>query len=680
MSAAEFVLGVMRLAALLGLGAVTAHKLRIRWTSESGSTAVLAELVLLVSLLLVSAELLGLLSLDRFWPLVGVLAAVAIAATWLGRQRPHRGRDARPPASAKPGRGVDLLTLAAAGAVIVVVAQWLVLTADTLGAGMFNFDTLWYHMPFAAGFFHTGSVTTITFTQADPFTAYYPANSELFHTLGMIVFRNDFLSPLLNLAWLGIALLASWCIGRRWRLEPLTLLAGAMVLSLPVLSTTQPGEAFNDIFGLAMLLAAVALLADPRPGAGILVTGGLALGAAVGTKYTFIVPAAVLIIGVSLLRPRGFRLRRAGLIIGPLLVTGGWWYLRDAIDVGNPLGLRINLAGITLPGPASPLATAAQQTVFSQLRHVSLWGSRFAPGLAHALGPAWPLVILLYLAAVILGLRGNGDRLLPVLAVTAGLTGISYLFLPTGAQSLAQGPALFQVNLRYVTPALALGLVLLPGVVSARWRRGLGPLAVVLAALVLISQLEHALWPTQPGRHLAFLVIVAVAAAGLMVFPRLLRRRTSVVTGLAVLALLVLGGGAYAVQRHYFSQRYLDGLRGDPALGSIYRWAQGVSNARIALYGDVRQYPLYGARDTNRVSYLGTRTGDGGYRPISSCRAWWTALAKGHYQWLVLSPAPTTAVPLSWSTSDPALRPVLHPAPAYFVFRITGRPSPDACA
>jgi hypothetical protein len=98
-------------------------------------------------------------------------------------------------------------------------------TADALGGGMLSFDVLWYHMPFAAVFAQTGSVTGIQFTQADPFVAYYPASAELFHAIGIVALRNDFLSPLLNLLWMALALLAAWCTGRRWRVEPLTLAA-----------------------------------------------------------------------------------------------------------------------------------------------------------------------------------------------------------------------------------------------------------------------------------------------------------------------------------------------------------------------------------------------------------------------------------------------------------------------
>jgi hypothetical protein len=683
MTPAEFLFAGLRLAAILVSIAIVAHKLRVAYLRVSGSLALLAETVLAVSLLLIAAETLGLFSLDRTVPLISLLVALA-ALSWLLPGLPPAERRAElgaAPAGVQTARKLTLATLSASTALVVVAGQWCLQSANALGAGMFNFDTLWYHMPFAAQFAQSGGVSAIQFTQADPYVAYYPANSELLHAIGILALHNDFLSPLLNLLWLALALLAAWCVGRPWRVERLTLLAGCLVVSLPVLSVTQPGGAFNDIAGLAMLLAAVALAVNAAGDLTILAVVGLALGLAVGTKVTFIVPAIVLGAGLTLRAPRGRRRAAAALLGASVVLTGGWWYLRDLIDVGNPLGLRMHLGPLLLSGPSSPLATAQQQTVISQVSHLSLWGSRFGPGLEHALGPLWPLVLAVYLAGTA-GAIGLARRPpLRVLAITAAVAGISYLFLPTGASAIARESALFEVNLRYVTPAIALGALLLPIVARLRAPWALGGLAPALALLVLLTQLEPALWPTQPSRHLAFLLGVAVVAV-LVWRARSLARLLPRVgfAGLGGVLLLALVASAFLVQRHYFDRRYLVGYKADPGLGAIYRWAQGVAHARIALYGAVNQYPLYGARDTNRVSYLGEPTPDGGYRPIAECRRWRAALAAGRYQYVVLTPAPTASVPVAWTKSDPAFRLVLQPGATDFVFKSTGRPSPRLCS
>jgi hypothetical protein len=683
MTAGQFLLGFMRLAALVVPAAVIAHRLRTAHLRVTGPPALLAEVVIGLSTLLLSAELLGLVALDRPAALIPLLIGLAVLTYGLTRpgaaSPPGLGEPATPDAVPAPSH--DLTLLAAGVGVVVVAAQWCLETANSLGSGMSNFDTLWYHMPFAARLAQSSSVTGIQFTQADPFVAYYPANSELFHAIGITALHNDFLSPLLNLAWLALGLLAAWCLGRPWHVSRLTLLAGCLVFSLPVLAATQPGEAFNDTIGLATLLAAAALVANAPDDGRLLAVAGLALGLAAGTKFTFIVPALVLAVGVALRAPRGARGRVLAVIAVPGLLTGGWWYLHDLIETGNPLGLRLHLGPVTLPGPRSPLAEALQQTVISQISHLSLWGSRFAPGLHHAIGPLWPLVLLLYAATAVCGILLVRSSVVRVLAATAALTGIAYLFLPTGASNLEQGANLFEVNLRYITPALVIGVPLLPILAQLRAPRLVRHLAPALAAILLVTQLEHHLWPTQASRHLALLLLATVAVAALW-RASTVRPRWSVAVMVAAVAGLVLAIGAatFAVQRHYFDRRYLQGDVKDRGVGLIYRWAQGVAHSRIALYGTVLQYPLYGAGDTNYVGYLGEPAAHGGFRPIRTCRVWRNALAAGRYRYVVvITPGPTPAVPTSWTRGDPAMRLILHPEAGAFVYRVEGPANPQLC-
>jgi hypothetical protein len=677
MTAVQFVLGLARLLGIVAPALLVAHLLRRRYFSLAGSLTVLAESVLALSVVLVGAEALGLVALMRPVALIALMVLLA-AVTW----RLTRGGPGAPaqPATARPSRGRDLTTVSALVAVIVVVAQWCVQTANALGAGMANFDTLWYHMPFAAHMAQTSSVTGIQFTQADPYVAYYPADSELFHAIGIEALHNDFLSPLLNLGWLAVALLAAWCLGRPWRVERLTLIAGCLVLSLPVLSGTQPGEAFNDIVGLATLLAAAAFMTNAAAERRLSIVAGLALGIAVGTKFTFLVPAFVLVAGVVVCAGKGARARELGVVAVPLALTGGWWYLRNLIAVGNPEGLQLHVGPLTLPGPTSPLESASQQTVFSEVSHLSLWGSRFAPGLDHALGPLWALVIVLYVLAIVVGIMARGNPAVRVLAVTAAVTGISYLFLPTGAAAIEQGTALFQVNLRYATPALALGIMLLPVVLQLRARRLLGALGPALVLVLLAAQLERSLWPTQPARHLVFLIATAGVASVVFCYGPALRRQSRPVLAVGAAGLLVAAAaGTFVVQRHYFDRRYLTGDDREPVLGAIFGWAQRVSNARIALYGNVQQYPLYGARDTNVVDYLGMETGDSGFRPIATCQAWRAMLNRGHYRYVVLTPAPTAPIPIAWTSADPAAHLVLTASTNAAVYELTAELSPDTC-
>jgi hypothetical protein len=698
MSIGEFILGAVRLAAIVIPAWLAAHRLRGALKSAlTGTLAGLGETVGTLGVMLLAGELLGLVGLFSAGPLIALLWLLALLS-WMPLRRSSPGlvaatvaapADPPTPPTTPPNalgrRHARGTPTAALVGVVVVAAQWVLQSANSLGSGMLNFDTLWYHMPLAAEFARSGSVTAIQFTLADPYVAYFPANSELFHALGVVALHGDFLSPLLNLLWLSIALLAAWCLGRRWQVEPLTLLAGCLVVSLPVLSGTQPGEAFNDTTGLACLLAASALAINAAEDRGALVLAGLALGLAAGTKFTFLIPVVALIVALAASATPTRRRAMLATLVVPAALTGGWWYLRNLIAVSNPLGLGLQLGPLRLPGPSSVLAEAQSQTVISELSHLSLWGSRFLPGLDHALGPLWPLVALLYLAGVLGGLFAVRDRLVRVFALVAALAGLSYLVLPTGASGIEQDTTLFEVNLRYATPALALALPLIPIVMRVRAPRMLPALGAGLSLLLLAGQFEHSLWPTQTTRHVALIGVCGAVAVLAALGVRALgthrlhwRARRSVAA--AAVVLIALGAVAFAAQRHYFARRYEIGFSRNAPLGTIFRWAQGVSHTRLALYGSAEQYPLYGARDTNAVDYLGERTGEGGYRPISSCRAWRTRLRAGRYSYVVLTPAPTRAIPLSWTAQTPGATLVMNPAPDFYVYKLSALPAAAGCA
>ena len=186
---------------------------------------------------------------------------------------------------------------------------------------MTGFDCTWYHGPFAAGFFQSGDTLDLHFIAPQFLAWFYPANGGDLPRGGMLAFGRDILSPLLNLGWFAGCLVACWCIGRPYRVAPWSLALGAIALSVPALSD-QAGEARNDIVGIFFLLAAVAVALnawamDARRAdegerglpTGALVVVGLAAGLAAGTKLNFLLPAAVLVVGLVAIAPRGQRWR-----------------------------------------------------------------------------------------------------------------------------------------------------------------------------------------------------------------------------------------------------------------------------------------------------------------------------------------------------------------------------------
>ena len=79
---------------------------------------------------------------------------------------------------------------------------------------------------------------------------------------------NDVLSPLMNSGWLALALLAGWCVGRPFGAGVLTLSGAATLMAAPSLVATQPGGGYDDIVGLALLLASAAILVNNQSARG----------------------------------------------------------------------------------------------------------------------------------------------------------------------------------------------------------------------------------------------------------------------------------------------------------------------------------------------------------------------------------------------------------------------------
>ena len=96
----------------------------------------------------------------------------------------------------------------------------------------FGGDTTWYHMPFAARFAQEHSIVHLHFTDPLRLAAwFYPQSSELIHGSAIVLFKSDWLSPLINHFWLAIALLSPLSASAApIKVGPATLVAGAIVL------------------------------------------------------------------------------------------------------------------------------------------------------------------------------------------------------------------------------------------------------------------------------------------------------------------------------------------------------------------------------------------------------------------------------------------------------------------
>jgi hypothetical protein len=682
----------------------------------SGALARLADATIAVALLVVSLELLGSLSiLTVGWTIV-VCIAIGLLAALIGRHMaPPSGQEISAPQVQKVAL---LIALAVAS---FTVAEWTFPAQLSLDQGMFGGDTTWYHMPFAARFAQEHSIVHLHFTDPLRLAAwFYPQSSELIHGTAIVLFKTDWLSPLINLIWLAIALLAAWCVGRPYKVGPATLVAAALVLDSGVMIETQPGEGRNDIMGLAFLIAFAAFLINAHqrraPDTGVvqdaperdaplldkgpLVIAGIAAGLAASVKLTFLIPVVAIGLGVIVFSGRGRRLTTAWVLGLSTFLVGGYWYVRAAIKTGgNPLP-QIGFGPLHLPRPDQmPLDPRPRFAVAHYLTQPTIYRRWFFPQLDNALGPLWPLILIIAVAAAVYVAVRSRNKILRVIAVGALATAIVYIFTPLTAAGQEGSPTGFFTNTRYLIPGLVLALVLLPiarplRAPDRRARQTLYFLALVYAITVLTTPRWY------PGYIVGtvFLTLALVwAPAGLGLARSRRNASRAVVAGAAgaVLLLAVVLGRAQEVQ--YYDHHYTetDHFLQDGGPKQAYAFARKQQDKRIGIAGSGEiffgQYGFYGANLNNYVQYIGVPGPHGAYRLATSCAQFRRRINAGDYDFLIVSQytqdSPTAEYwyPIyAWLKTDPALEqiieePSITPEPDY-VFKVKGKLDPAACA
>jgi hypothetical protein len=707
-SGGAYAAGAVELVVVVVALALAAARLRaLLLPGWGGPPARLAEAVLGVALLVWVGELLGVLDLFREAALVVACVAIAIGVLLLVRPAPA-APVARPPApEAHP-----LELLVAVGIAALLFAHWGFETQEVLNNSISNFDTLWYHLPFATDFAQSSSVTGLHFTDPLFLNWFYPQNSELVHGVAIQLTGRDTLSLFVNLGWLALALLAAWCIGRPYGRGALTMAGAAILLESHALVIREPGSAKNDIVGIALVLASVALLVNwwaarsrqspvagrqssipERLGGSLAPLGvaGLAAGLAAGAKLTVLAMVAALTVAVIAIAPAGLRRRSAAVWLIPVFAAGGFWYARNLILSANPLPWIRELGPVSLPGPERLQEARPDLTVSHYATDTGVWTEWFTPGLHDAFGFLWPLVLAggVAGAVAVCTRREPGLRALGVVALF-GMA--AYLFTPLSAAGEEGRPLGFTINLRFLIPSLIVGLALLglaPGLDRGPRRWGL--LGALLLVLVVTDRSDQVLRAPERAAGAAIAIAAVLLPGALWAWRRRGLSAAAFAGCLAALAAAVLAVG-YPVQRSYLEDRF-ESFDEGMHLDSAYRWAEGVSDARIALAGTTAgflQYGFFGRDLSNTVRYLGRHGPKGAFSAIPDCAGFRRAVNDGDFDYLVTTPyldfahpgQPRFSPESSWVDGDPAVRAIGRDGRGIervTVWRIRGRFDASAC-
>jgi hypothetical protein len=743
MSFGHYLAGSIELIAVAGAMAYAAVALRGRLLPGwSGASARLAEMVLGLSLLVVILELVGVVGLYRpGWVLLATIAVgIGVGVTL----RPRGG-------IALPAPVVAPIAMAVAvAAALLVAAHWAMPTQTGLDIGMYLPNTTWHNAPFAARFVQDHQIGALHFTEVLDLTVwFYPQNSELLHSVGVLFLGNDFLSPLLNIGWMSLCLLAAWCFARPYGGGPIAVLAIALVLDANMLLLYQPGDAKNDTVGLFFLLASAAVLVNadaqaraaagaarpiaggagraetaPRPfysGAGIrpvlptgaLIVAGLAAGLALGTKLNLLAPFAFLTLGVIAISA-GYRWRATGIWVASSLVTGGFWFARNLVNAGNPLPW---IQAGPLPGPdqldinirhPANVAHYLFPPDGDVIRH------HLIPGLHDSFGDLWPLVLVAVLGGFLLAIFRGRTPVIRMLGIVALLSGLAYLVTPLTAAGPEGDPTAFTTNLRYASPAIGLGAMLLAVDSGLLKPRVQGWLLGALVVLLLVQAVP--IWDLGDEWEKDFIL----GAIGLSFFLVLVPASLAVLGGRgwdpwtlgagALLALILVVAIGWPNGRDYVKDRYQAATapRDFPVgMKAALAWfnREDPHDSRIALVGGrpgFKQYIFYGDDLSNHVQYVAKHGPRGAYLPIASqaaqesqrpgapvqgqsfvaqCQEWIDALNDGDYRYAVIGPDQRTQslppIEASWTVVAGGKR--VETTDDVSVFRLTAPLTADAC-
>jgi hypothetical protein len=699
MSLGRYLIGVAALLCVLGsLGVGAAAARRYLLPDWRGADARLAEIVIGCALLVAIIEVLGTAGLFRLVPVVvGSIAAGSVLRLGL---RPRSSAWVVGPRTTRPGAAGAVLILMSVASLVVVLLLWTGRSLHSFEHGITGADSIAYHLPHAASYAQTGQIWAIRYTDDAYLTGLYPATSELFHALGIVLMGNDVLSPGINLIWLALTLLAAWCIGSVRGFGSTSMLAAALVMATPMMLGSNAGTAGNDLLGVFFVLAALALwmrtaempTTDTRAYRGGSMIAAVAAGLALSVRLNLLGPVGALTLVAIAFTPSGRRRSATGWWIGGLVLAGGYWYARNLIALGNPLPW-FSFGVLPTPHPP-PLQHGNNYSLADYATYPRILRDWLIPALNLNLGPWWPALIAAAVVGPLVCLFCKRDRVILAAALIALASLVAYPLTPLTACGPWGHPYCLHSNIRFGAPALTLALAVTP--LALLFRSQLGRFAAVagLTTLFVATVTLRRVWtPDSLGGANAAVVLILVAAVIVILRPRSLipLRWPLLRAAAATLALsLVLAGVAagYWGARNYLRHRYADKY-GPVAVYKAWRWARGLHHSQIALVGTFGWffgYPLWGLDDSNRVAYIGQRGSDGSFRPITSCRAWRTALNKGHYQYVITTARAvffTTQLvhspEVDWTRTDPAARLVLSPSWAIQVFRLTGPLHPDRC-
>jgi len=503
-------------------------------------------------------------------------------------------------ARAHPFHSVVALALIAIG---VANGAWAILSP------VYHIDDLVYHLTFPIEWAQRGDLECRLIPFGNHSPSYHPKNAELLLAWLFLPLRRIEVVSLLQVAYIAGSVAAAFDILRSCRVG----VPAAIVASLLLLASATVARFFDsgyvDFAFMFALLVSIGMLLRMR--AAPSTSGWIALWAAIGlfsgTKSFGLLFTAILLapLGLWLLRAqaRGLsQISRPRLLAGLLaaiavwLVTGGWWYVRNLLQSGNPIfPMQVDLAGWQLFDGAYTRAAFKPSRLrrLQALLSLPIW-IPIGVGLSMVLAGA--LRALTRSSDTPAGGRDERTLFILTLLVPLAMASIFALILPSGYPRfvLAMVP-------------LAAGAFAIPLESGRGVARAFNGLLLATIAWTLVTRTPHVLMPVRGGSLLLTPLVASAFAAtclallllGLALCTRLPRARLTY-GGIALVWSVCLTlathtsdpGGANVPERVTRAwQPYLD-LERDHG------------PTRLAITGTNKTLRAYGRRYANSLGYV----------------------------------------------------------------------------
>lgn len=220
-----------------------------------------------------------------------------------------------------------------------------------------EYDNIAYHLPFVVEWFKTGDLKPIYYSAFAGPLGYYPSNFELFDLWVLLPFGKDYLFNLVNFPIFLILIISLYKVARNLAIpRSIAMITAALFIYMPQ-TFRQMGVPLVDLFFCLTFTNTLYFLQEyiKKKTYADLILFSISGGLFIGTKYLGIpymsIPFVIITIILiqNLWNKKRELLKRIFILGTGLFSGGGFWYLRNWVDSGNPLfPVDVKILGIEI--------------------------------------------------------------------------------------------------------------------------------------------------------------------------------------------------------------------------------------------------------------------------------------------------------------------------------------------